>query len=56
MSYDTLDAILALHVDGPLSVAMTAEAIGVDAADVEAVDALVSTSAHKRSMPPAPQL
>ena len=56
MSYDTLDAILALHVDGPLSVAMTAEAIGVDAADVEAVDALVAASAHKRAMPPAPQL
>jgi NH(3)-dependent NAD(+) synthetase (EC 6.3.1.5) len=56
MSYDTLDAILALHVDGPLSVSMTAALIGVDAADVEAVDALVSASAHKRSMPPAPQL
>ena len=56
MSYDTLDAILALHVDGPLSVAMTAEVIGVDAADVEAVDALVAASAHKRAMPPAPQL
>jgi hypothetical protein len=35
---------------------MTAEAIGVDAADVEAVDALVAASAHKRAMPPAPQL
>ena len=56
MSYDTLDAILALHVDGPLSVSRTAALIGVDAADVEAVDALVSASAHKRSMPPAPQL
>jgi len=56
MSYDTLDAILALHVDGPLSVSRTAGLIGVDAADVEAVDALVSASAHKRSMPPAPQL
>lgn len=54
MDYDTLDGILALHVDGPASVAATAAVLGVGSETVERVDALVERSAHKRSMPPTP--
>ncbi|MFB6146500.1 MAG: NAD+ synthase [Halobacteriaceae archaeon] len=54
LDYDTLDAILALHVDGPAGVAATADAVGVDRATVERVDDMVAQSAHKRSRPPAP--
>jgi NAD+ synthase len=54
MGYDTLDAILALHVDGPLSAAATARALDVDGAAVERVEELVASSEHKRHMPPAP--
>ncbi|PSP89285.1 NAD(+) synthetase [Halobacteriales archaeon QS_4_69_34] len=55
MGYDTLDAILALHVDGPLSAAATARAPGVDGAAVERVAELVATSEHKRHVPPTPE-
>ncbi|WP_224267925.1 NAD+ synthase [Haloprofundus salinisoli] len=54
VTYDTLDAILALHVDGPLSTAATARHLGVTEAQIERVEQLVVQSAHKRSMPPAP--
>ena len=54
LSYDTLDAVLALHVDGPLSAAATAETIGCGPDVVAHVDGLVAASAHKRTMPPAP--
>ncbi|MFB6161667.1 MAG: NAD+ synthase [Haloferacaceae archaeon] len=57
VGYDTLDAILALHVDGPLSAAATVRALdGVDHGHVERVDELYRTSEHKRSLPPAPEL
>jgi NAD+ synthase len=57
LDYDTLDAVLALHVDGPLSAAATVRALdGVTAAQVERVDELVAASEHKRHMPPAPEL
>jgi NAD+ synthase len=55
MDYATLDGVLALHVDGPLSTAATVEALDVSRDVVERVDELVAASGHKRSMPPAPE-
>ena len=55
MDYDTLDSILALHVDGPLSVSATARTIGVDEESVERVQAMYAASEHKRQVPPAPE-
>jgi NAD+ synthase len=54
LGYDTLDAILALHVDGPLSKSATIRALDVTAEQIDRVIDLYETSAHKRSMPPAP--
>jgi NAD+ synthase len=56
LGYDLVDAILALHVDGPLSRAATLRALGDAAseADVDRVVDLYERSAHKRAMPPAP--
>ncbi|WP_119816062.1 NAD+ synthase [Halalkaliarchaeum desulfuricum] len=54
VDYDTLDGILALHVDGPLSVAATVRALDVTADQIHRVVELVEGSEHKRSMPPAP--
>ena len=54
MEYDMLDAVLALHIDGPLSAAATARELGIDDERVEAVETLVARSEHKRHMPPAP--
>jgi NAD+ synthase len=55
VDYATLDRVLALHVDGPFSVAAAAETAGVDEAVVKRVAELVSVSEHKRSPPPAPE-
>jgi len=55
LGYDTLDAILALHIDGPLSTAATVRHLGVTEAQVERVVDLYEESAHKRAMPPAPE-
>ena len=56
IGYDTLDAILALHVDGPFPVAATARMIeGADEADVERIAGMVAGSEHKRHVPPAPE-
>jgi NAD+ synthase len=54
LGYDTLDAILALHVDGPFSKSATIETLGVSAEAVDRVVELVEKSEHKRHMPPAP--
>ena len=54
LGYDTLDAILALHVDGPFSKSATIETLGVPESAVDRVVELVEASAHKRTMPPAP--
>lgn len=54
MGYDLLDAVLALHIDGPLSAAATARELGIDEERVEDIETLVAWSAHKRTMPPAP--
>jgi len=55
MSYDTLDSILALHVDGPLSTSATARHIGVPEDAVEYVRDLHDASEHKRHAPPGPE-
>ena len=55
IDYDTLDAILALHVDAGLSTAaVVRELDGVTAEQVEHVRDLYQQSAHKRATPPAP--
>jgi len=54
MDYETLDSILALHVDGPLSPSATARHVGVDESAVRDVRELYETSAHKRKAPPGP--
>ncbi|MFB6121507.1 MAG: NAD+ synthase [Halobacteriaceae archaeon] len=56
LGYDTLDAILAVHVDGPLSVAATARELDVPVGAVERVRDLHDRSAHKRSVPPTPDV
>jgi NAD+ synthase len=55
LAYDTLDSILALHVDGPLSTDATVRELGVDATVVERVRALYERSEHKRQTPPGPE-
>jgi len=54
LGYDTLDAILALHVDGPLSKSATVRQLDVTPEQVDHVVDLYERSAHKRAMPPAP--
>jgi NAD+ synthase len=55
LGYDTLDAILALHVDGPLSRAATARHLDLSTDLIDRVVELHERSAHKRAMPPAPE-
>jgi NAD+ synthase len=55
MDYETLDSILAVHIDGGLSVAGTARTIGVDEQVVEKVREMYAASAHKRQAPPGPE-
>ncbi|QLK24851.1 NAD+ synthase [Natrinema zhouii] len=54
ISYETLDDILATHIDGPLSVAATARLLEVDEETVERVRGMYERSGHKRDVPPAP--
>ncbi|WP_115863470.1 NAD+ synthase [Halorussus litoreus] len=61
LGYDLLDAILALHVDGPLSVAATARSVD-EASDedvteetVRRVRELYERSEHKRQVPASPE-
>ncbi|MFC4247188.1 NAD+ synthase [Natribaculum luteum] len=54
LSYDTLDTILATHVDGPLSAAATCRHLGVDEETVAQVRGMYESSEHKRDVPPAP--
>jgi NAD+ synthase len=59
VGYDHVDAILALHVDGPLSKTATLRVLadeGVTEAHVDRVVDLYERSEHKRHMPPAPDL
>ncbi len=55
VDYDTLDAILAVHIDGGLSTSATVRALDVTTEQVERVRELYESSAHKRAMPPAPE-
>lgn len=55
LDYDTVDAILAVHVDGGLSRAATVRELDVPAEAVDRVVELVEGSTHKRAMPPAPE-
>ena len=55
LDYDTLDAVLALHVDGPLSASATARHLRVDENVVERVRGMYDRSAHKRAFPPGPE-
>jgi NAD+ synthase len=55
LGYDDLDVILALHIDGPLSKHATMETLGIPEEAIDRVVELYETSAHKRTMPPAPE-
>ena len=55
LDYDTVDAILAVHVDGGLSRSATVRELDVPEAAVDRVVELYERSAHKRAMPPAPE-
>ncbi len=55
IGYDTLDAVLALRVDGPLSRTATARELDIPTDTVERVEELVARSEHKRHTPPAPE-
>lgn len=55
MSYDTLDTILVLHIDGGLSTAATARELDINTSIVETAEMLVAQSEHKRRMPPTPE-
>jgi NAD+ synthase len=54
VDYDTIDAVLALHVDGNVSAAATADHLGVPDDVVATVRGLYEQSKHKRAVPPAP--
>ncbi|WP_137284390.1 NAD+ synthase [Halorussus salinisoli] len=55
IDYDTLDAILALHVDGPLSVTATAREVEeITEEQVRRVREMYERSEHKRRVPPSP--
>jgi NAD+ synthase len=55
LGYDELDAILAMHVDGPLSKSATVRTLDVPESAVDRVVELYEKSKHKRAMPPAPE-
>jgi NAD+ synthase len=55
MTYETLDSILALHIDGGVPKDATADHIGVPPSAVEQVREMYAASAHKRAVPPAPE-
>jgi len=55
IDYDTLDAILATHIDGGLSATATERLLEVDRESIELVRKLYRASEHKRSAPPAPE-
>ena len=55
VGYDVVDAVIALHIEGGASTVATARELGVEEGVVETVRKLYEGSAHKRSMPPAPE-
>ena len=54
LTYDALDAILMLHVDGPFSRSATVETLGVPESAIDRAVDLYERSEHKRRMPSAP--
>ncbi|GGL49658.1 NAD+ synthase [Halocalculus aciditolerans] len=54
MDYDTLDAIIALHIDGHVPAEATARIADTTLENVEHVADLHAKSEHKRQVPPAP--
>jgi NAD+ synthase len=54
IDYDTLDAILAVHVDGGVPKSGTATLLDVEPETVDHVTDLVTRSEHKRHVPPTP--
>jgi len=56
IEYDTLDSILALHVEGDVPASATAREVGVEEPVVERVRNLYERSAHKRQVPPGPEI
>lgn len=54
IEYETLDGILALHVDGDLSPGATARLLDLDRAVVERVGQMVARTEHKRHPPATP--
>jgi NAD+ synthase len=55
VEYATLDAVLAVHVDGDVPARGTASLLGVSVETVDHVRELFERSAHKRSLPPSPE-
>jgi len=55
VEYDTIDSILALHVEAGAGASATAEIVGVEQSVVKHVRSLYERSAHKRATPPAPE-
>jgi NAD+ synthase len=55
MTYETLDSILALHIDGGVPKDATADHIGVPPSAVDQVREMYEASAHKRAVPPGPE-
>ncbi|WP_181685074.1 NAD+ synthase [Halorhabdus salina] len=54
VEYDTIDSILALHIEGGVGASATADIVGVEQSVVEHVRDLYDQSAHKRATPPTP--
>jgi NAD+ synthase len=54
VGYDTIDAILAVHVDGGMPATATAAHLGIEEQVVATVRELYEQSRHKRAMPPTP--
>ena len=54
VDYATLDAVLALHIDGPISKAATLRMVGCDADTIDRIVEMHERSAHKRQLPPSP--
>lgn len=54
VGYDTVDAILALHIDGDAPPSATARIADASLESVEHIDEMYENSAHKRRTPPTP--
>lgn len=54
IAYETLDAILALYIDGTHSREETADQLDIEPSVIDRIDRLVVESRHKRRLPPTP--